>query len=55
MSYYSEMDISTVDDMWTSTATLDNAIYALNQNAEVLKEVLIRLNRIEKHLGIKGE
>lgn len=42
-----------VDDMFTSTATLDNTIYALNQNADILKEVLDRVERIEARLDIE--
>ena len=55
-TYYCEDDVRTVNDMWESTATLDNTIYVLNENAYILKEVLERLERIEKHLGIeKGD
>ena len=48
--------VTKVDDMWESTATLDNTIYVVNNNADALEEVIDRLERIEKHLGIeKGE
>ncbi len=53
MSYYDKSYVQMVDDMFTSTATLDNTIYALNQNADILKEVLDRLERIEARLDIE--
>ena len=53
MSYYDKSDVKMVNDMFTSTATLDNTIYALNQNADILKEVLDRLERIEARLNIE--
>ena len=53
MSYYDKSYVQMVDDMFTSTATLDNTIYALNQNADILKEDLDRLERIEARLDIE--
>ena len=45
---YEQEDVYKVDDMFESTANWDYNINGFNRNADILREVLYRLEAIEK-------